>query len=155
LLCSDAMTLLHRRPALLVLFVPFACSDPGSGDAAAQSSEATSATTSSSSDAASSSSSSSSSSGATDAASSSAADSSSTSTGPSTDEGPLFDLGVVPDHQVTRAPPTDIAVVITADNAYAFGYGSQDEMSNYFGGVANLLASEIFACDVGPELYTV
>ena len=69
-------------------------------------------------------------------------------------DGPLFDIGV-PDMPDGTVPLTDIGVVITADNAYAFGYGTEDEMSNYFGGVAAVLASEIFSCGSGPEEYLV
>ncbi|WP_437289616.1 hypothetical protein [Sorangium sp. So ce406] len=52
---------------------------------------------------------------------------------------------------------TDVSVIITADNAYGFGYGTGDKLLNYFGGVENLLADEIFSCPVGhgPESYTV
>ncbi|MEX1361541.1 MAG: hypothetical protein AB1Z98_00320 [Nannocystaceae bacterium] len=70
-------------------------------------------------------------------------------------EGPIFDVGTIPDVPDPPLPATDIDVVITADNAYAFGYGSQLEMSNYFGGVAATLASEIFSCGSGPESYLV
>lgn len=69
--------------------------------------------------------------------------------------GPIFDVGTVPDVPEPPLPATDIEVVITADNAYAFGYGSQTEMSNYFGGLAATLASEIFGCATGPESYLV
>lgn len=71
-------------------------------------------------------------------------------------DGPIFDLGPVPD--IPGDPPlapTDIDVVLTADNAYAFGYGTEDEMLNYFGGVAAVTAGEIFNCGVGPEQYLV
>lgn len=70
-------------------------------------------------------------------------------------DGPLFDLGVIPDMPGNPLVPTDIDVVLTADNAYAFGYGSEDEMLNYFGGVAAVTAGEIFNCGVGPEQYLV
>lgn len=70
--------------------------------------------------------------------------------------GPLFDLGTIPDSPGDPPlVPTDIDVVLTADNAYAFGYGTEDEMLNYFGGVASTLASEIFSCATGPEQYLV
>lgn len=71
------------------------------------------------------------------------------------DDGPIFDLGSIPDAPDPPLPATDIEVVITADNAYAFGYGTELEMSNYFGGVAAVLASEIFGCATGPETYVV
>ncbi|KYF95294.1 hypothetical protein BE17_11100 [Sorangium cellulosum] len=52
---------------------------------------------------------------------------------------------------------TDVNVIITADNAYGFGYGTGDKLLNYFGGIENLLAGEIFSCPVGhgPESYRV
>ncbi|MGK3991134.1 hypothetical protein WME99_49255 [Sorangium sp. So ce136] len=52
---------------------------------------------------------------------------------------------------------TDVNVIITADNAYGFGYGTGDKLLNYFGGIENLLADEIFSCPVGhgPESYRV
>lgn len=81
------------------------------------------------------------------------------STGPAdpdtTGDGPIFDVAVIPDMPGDSFVPTDIDVVLTADNAYAFGYGTQDQMLNYFGGVAALLASEIFGCATGPEQYLV
>lgn len=52
---------------------------------------------------------------------------------------------------------TPVDVLITSDNAYGFGYGDGAAMANYFGGVENTSASEIFDCPVGhgPEQYTV
>jgi hypothetical protein len=74
-------------------------------------------------------------------------------TGP---EGPIFDVGTVPDMPGDQpAPPTDIDVVITADNAYAFGYGDAAMMASYFGGVAAITAGQIFNCMEGPESYVV
>jgi hypothetical protein len=51
----------------------------------------------------------------------------------------------------------DVRVLITADNAYGFGYGTSNAMMNYFGGVENISAGAIFNCPVGtgPEAYTV
>ncbi|MCX4244721.1 hypothetical protein [Paraliomyxa miuraensis] len=69
--------------------------------------------------------------------------------------GPIFDLGRIPDSPGNSIVPTDIDAVLTADNAYAFGYGTEDEMLNYFGGVAATLAAEIFSCATGPEQYLV
>ena len=69
--------------------------------------------------------------------------------------GPIFDVGTVPDTPDDPFVPTDIDVVLTADNAYAFGYGSESEMLNYFGGVAAVTAGEIFNCGIGPEQYLV
>jgi len=51
--------------------------------------------------------------------------------------------------------PTSVNVIITADNAYGFGYGSAEAMANYFGGVENEASSDIFGCPHGPEKYTV
>lgn len=72
----------------------------------------------------------------------------------SSGELPIFDLSV-PDMPGPVIPATDIAVVITADNAYAFGYGTEDEMTSYFGGVEATLAGQIFNCVGGPEEYLV
>ncbi len=72
------------------------------------------------------------------------------------DGAPIFDVGIVPDSPADQpAPPTDIDVVITADNAYAFGYGDESMMATYFGGVAAVTAGEIFNCGPGPEQYAV
>jgi hypothetical protein len=71
-------------------------------------------------------------------------------------DGPLFDVGVRPDvDEPPAVPPTDIDAAVTADNAYAFGYGTVHEMSNYYGGIANLSAGDIFNCGPGPEKYLV
>ena len=53
--------------------------------------------------------------------------------------------------------PSEVNVIITADNAYGFGYGTKTELANYFGGVENQEASDIFDCPVGhgPEEYVV
>ncbi|MCA9716629.1 MAG: hypothetical protein KC468_18300, partial [Myxococcales bacterium] len=50
---------------------------------------------------------------------------------------------------------SDIEVVITSDNAYGFGYGSETELNNYYGGIENTTAGQIFNCADGPELYTI
>jgi len=124
---------------------PAASSDPATGPSSASSSGATAEATSS-------------------APTSSAGSASATSTGvldddtgpASTSGPPKLDVGMIPD---TALPPplpaTDIDVVLTADNAYAFGYGTEDEMLNYFGGVTATLASQIFNCGDGPESYLV
>ncbi|HEY6081535.1 MAG TPA: hypothetical protein VIW29_22125 [Polyangiaceae bacterium] len=53
--------------------------------------------------------------------------------------------------------PSEVNVIITADNAYGFGYGTKSELKNYFGGVENPGSSDIFDCPVGhgPEAYVV
>jgi hypothetical protein len=52
-------------------------------------------------------------------------------------------------------PTVDVEVIITADNAYGFGYGSETEMLNYFGGIENKSAGDIFNCTIGAESYIV
>jgi hypothetical protein len=53
--------------------------------------------------------------------------------------------------------PSEVNVIITADNAYGFGYGTQSALANYFGGVENKASGDIFDCPVGhgPEEYVV
>jgi hypothetical protein len=53
--------------------------------------------------------------------------------------------------------PSEVNVIITADNAYGFGYGTKNELANYFGGVENPDSDDIFDCPVGsgPEQYVV
>lgn len=53
--------------------------------------------------------------------------------------------------------PSEVNVIITADNAYGFGYGTKTELANYFGGVENKDSEDIFDCPVGhgPEKYVV
>jgi len=48
-----------------------------------------------------------------------------------------------------------IEVVITADNAYGFGYGTDNGLANYFGGMEAITAGEIFNCGEGPETYDI
>jgi hypothetical protein len=67
------------------------------------------------------------------------------------DQSGAGDDGAMPDL------PSDVNVIITADNAYGFGYGTKTELANYFGGVENTSSDEIFTCPVGngPEQYLV
>jgi hypothetical protein len=53
--------------------------------------------------------------------------------------------------------PSEVNVIITADNAYGFGYGTISALQSYFGGVENPDADDIFDCPVGngPEEYVV
>lgn len=53
--------------------------------------------------------------------------------------------------------PSEVNVIITADNAYGFGYGTKTKLANYFGGVENKESGDIFDCPVGagPEQYVV
>ncbi len=59
------------------------------------------------------------------------------------------------DSSTGAPPPSDIEVVITADNAYGFAYGTDQSISKFFGGIENTTAGQIFNCGEGPELYTV
>jgi len=52
-------------------------------------------------------------------------------------------------------PGADVNVVITADNAYSFGYGDVNGIDNFTQGSRAQLAGEIFNCGPGPEAYTV
>ncbi|MBK9756057.1 MAG: hypothetical protein IPO88_21635 [Nannocystis sp.] len=45
--------------------------------------------------------------------------------------------------------------MITADNAYAFAYGTDDSISKYYGGVEAVTAGQIFNCGEGPETYVI
>jgi hypothetical protein len=53
--------------------------------------------------------------------------------------------------------PSEVNVIITADNAYGFGYGTKTKLANYFGGVENKESGDIFDCPIGngPESYVV
>ena len=46
-------------------------------------------------------------------------------------------------------------MVITADNAYGFGWGNFDSLGTYYGGLEAFLAGEIFNCTGGPETYII
>jgi hypothetical protein len=49
----------------------------------------------------------------------------------------------------------DVDVVITADNAYSFGYGDGSGIVTYIPGTRAISAGQIFNCGEGPEAYTV
>jgi hypothetical protein len=51
-------------------------------------------------------------------------------------------------------PPSDVDVVITADNAYSFGYGSIGGIETFFQGTRGE-GRGIFNCGPGPDRYTV
>ncbi len=55
----------------------------------------------------------------------------------------------------TRAPP--VHVIITADNAYSFGFGTASAVVTYIHGARATTAGQIFNCPVGngPEAYTI
>ena len=52
-------------------------------------------------------------------------------------------------------PTTDVQVVITADNAYSFGYGNVAGISHFTQGQRAQSAGQIFNCGEGPESYVV
>lgn len=50
----------------------------------------------------------------------------------------------------------NVTVTITSDNAYVFGFGTVNGISNYFNpGVANKSAGEIYNSVIGPENYNI
>jgi len=51
--------------------------------------------------------------------------------------------------------PANVEVMMTGDNGYGFGWGTEDAMLNYSGGVESFLAGDIFNCSTGPESYTI
>lgn len=53
------------------------------------------------------------------------------------------------------APPPDVTVRITADNAYSFGYGDVAGIDTYIQGSRAQTAGQIFNCGEGPESYVV
>lgn len=67
--------------------------------------------------------------------------------------------------QPVEEPATDVEVVLTADNAYGFGWGDKNGLRALKGRPATKAASDIFSCPVnttgsgalgfGPEAYTV
>jgi hypothetical protein len=52
-------------------------------------------------------------------------------------------------------PAVDVDVVITADNAYSFGYGDVNGITNFTQGTRAQTAGQIFNCGEGPEAYKV
>ncbi|MFV8749762.1 hypothetical protein ACNOYE_04335 [Nannocystaceae bacterium ST9] len=162
------MTRRHASLVALPLTLALACTDGGGGDDEIGNETETTATSSDSSG--SESSESNGESASTDAdtsttdTSTSDADTGTTDTGTSdtstTDTG-TSDTGTT-DTSTTdtgtetgMVEPSDIEVVITADNAYGFGYGSIDLIDNYYGGIENTTAGQIFNCGEGPELYMI
>lgn len=69
-------------------------------------------------------------------------------------DGLIFDLNIF-DMFGFNVLLIDIGVVIIVDNVYVFGYGIEDEMFNYFGGVVVVFVLEIFSCGIGFEEYMV
>lgn len=66
-------------------------------------------------------------------------------------------IDAVPIDSPDAPPPPDVQVVITADNAYSFGYGDVTGVSTYIPGTRAVTAGQIFNCPIGegPERYTV
>lgn len=66
-------------------------------------------------------------------------------------------VDAVPIDSPDAPPPPDVDVVITADNAYSFGYGDVSGIATYIQGTRAVTAGQIFNCPVGegPEHYVV
>jgi len=66
-------------------------------------------------------------------------------------------LGDTTDADTSTGEPVilDIDVIITADNAYSFAYGTIGNIAKFFGGVEAVTAGQIFNCGEGPEKYVV
>lgn len=66
-----------------------------------------------------------------------------------------FDADIVIDSIPAVSGPVD--VVITADNAYSFGYGTSASITHFTQGQRAQTAGQIFNCPIGegPEVYTV
>jgi len=45
----------------------------------------------------------------------------------------------------SHAHAVSVTGVVTADNAYGFGFGNVNGMTNYFGGIRNTSAGQIFS----------
>jgi hypothetical protein len=50
---------------------------------------------------------------------------------------------------------TDVEAVVTCDNAYGFGWGTASQLDNYRAAPASVTAGDIFACNIGPEGYSI
>lgn len=64
-------------------------------------------------------------------------------------------VDAVPIDSPDAPPPPDVDVVITADNAYSFGYGDEAGITHYTQGTRAVTAGQIFNCGEGPETYVV
>jgi hypothetical protein len=65
-----------------------------------------------------------------------------------------------PETDATDAPPVafgPVHVVITADNAYSFGYGDSASITHFTQGQRAMTAGQIFNCPIGegPEVYDI
>jgi hypothetical protein len=76
-------------------------------------------------------------------------------------KGSLDASGQLPDSNLSLfdgppiVAPSDVDVVITADNAYSFGYGSVGAIDTFIQGTRGAGAVDIFSCGTGPDRYTV
>jgi hypothetical protein len=72
---------------------------------------------------------------------------------PPPDLAPAIDLA----GDLMPPPPPPVHVVITADNAYAFGWGDANQVTHLLGRPTTQVASDIFSCPIGrgPEAYDV
>lgn len=76
------------------------------------------------------------------------------------EEGPapsFVEAGTPPIEVAPDPPPTPVDVVITADNAYSFGWGDETSVNSFYRNGPAQTPAEIFNCPigVGPEAYTV
>lgn len=71
-----------------------------------------------------------------------------------TDADPGIDATIIDSPPVATGP---VNVVITADNAYSFGYGTAAGITNFTQGQRAQTAGQIFNCPIGegPETYTI
>lgn len=82
-------------------------------------------------------------------------DTSSTGPGETTDASTTSDDTTGGDVSTGEPVILDIEVIITADNAYSFAYGTISNVAKFFGGVEAVTAGQIFNCGEGPEKYIV
>jgi len=70
---------------------------------------------------------------------------------------PTFGDGGVEAAPYVDPAATDVDVVLTADNAYSFGWGDKNVINTFTSNVPATLASDIFLCPIGrgPEAYTI
>jgi hypothetical protein len=66
-------------------------------------------------------------------------------------------IDAIPIDSPDAPPPPDVEVIITADNAYSFGYGDVGGIATYIQGTRAVTAGQIFNCPIGegPERHVV
>jgi hypothetical protein len=62
---------------------------------------------------------------------------------------------IIPSGSGGNVAAVDVDVVITADNAYSFGYGDVNGITHFTQGTRAQTAGQIFNCVEGPEAYVV